>query len=314
VTLARTESIAANESKKEAEEERDKLKKRVVDSERECKAMKEAMLALAEAERHRLKAIRRLESKLKRAKALLEEATNSAVDAEKTASALRNTIEVLQAENKLLSDEINDKKDHFTKECNKHKEQLMTAKKEAKKWRLQVEENAVEISMLELKLATARKSARKMPLDNQASVTNEESNFALINAFGAEDVSKGSELFTQQTFATKLPVQTSLKIPPSSRQLSYNYSSPSNLCEKENQPNNCDPNRASLAKKYKCCLCFKDTTGVMRSCQCGQTSCDKRAHATCLAKYKIANVGCVSHPGTPIPQMPLILCTGVWKK
>jgi chromosome segregation ATPase len=92
VTLARTESIAANESKKEAEEERDKLKKRVVDSERECKAMKEAMLALAEAERHRLKAIRRLESKLKRAKALLEEATNSAVDAEKTASALRNQL------------------------------------------------------------------------------------------------------------------------------------------------------------------------------------------------------------------------------
>lgn len=317
VNLARTESMAANESKKEVEEERDMLQRQVGDYQKECGTMKEAMLALAEAEKHRVKTIQRLERKLQRAKVSLEKATISAKNAEVEAATLRNALEKLQSENDSLSAELNDKREYIEKECNKQNDKLMTAKKEAKKWQLQVEENCIEIKMLKLELATAKKSKRKDQSKDLIITPNDAANWGLINAFGAEDIASGSELFCQQTFAEKQPLQTALMSPrgQSSRQLLY-LTSPH---EKENKPNASSPlltEKIRCAKEQqKCCLCFKDASGVMKSCQCGQQTCEKRAHATCLSKYKVGNISsCVSHPGTPLPPMPLILCAGLWKK
>jgi myosin heavy subunit len=302
--------MIAAESRKEVELERDTLKQQVLDTQKECTTMKEAILALAEAEKHRVKTINKLERKLQKAKSSLKKVAALAKDAEDEASTLRETISKLQAENKTLSAELSDKKQYIENECNRHNEKLMTAKKEAKRWQLQVEDNCIEIKMLQMKLATAKKSGK--PRYEELDITRATPNpngsaMALINAFGAEDVTIGSELFNKQTFAEKQPMQTALLSPPgpSSRQLSY-------VDDKENQPLLIQ--KVCSAKQQKCCLCFKDTTGVMRSCQCGQKKCDKRAHATCLSKYKVGNIpSCVSHPGTPLPHMPLILCKGIWK-
>jgi hypothetical protein len=58
-----------------------------------------------------------------------------------------------------------------------------------------------------------------------------------------------------------------------------------------------------------CSICFKAAFGLMKSCQCGQSGCDKRAHITCASRI---NPGpSVSHPGTPAPRLPLVLCTAV---
>ena len=174
--------------------------------------------------------------------------------------------------------------------------------------------------MLKLKLATAKKASRKEAIRNQVSSTPTAASLGLINTFGAEDVTYSSEVFTQRT-ASNVASQPYLQSPldTSSRQLSYLYLSPSNSCEKENKANHdsrlLQQNLTSKNQRQKCCLCFKDTAGVMKSCQCGKNSCDKRAHATCLAKYKVGNISsCVSHPGTPLPPMPLILCNGLWNK
>ena len=64
----------------------------------------------------------------------------------------------------------------------------------------------------------------------------------------------------------------------------------------------------------KCCLCSKDATENMRDCQCGQESCDLRAHGSCLIGSKHNPSPSVSHPGTPAPALPLILCGGIFKK
>lgn len=304
--------MAANESKKEAELECDALRRQIDDSQKECSTMKEAMLALAEAEKHRVKTINKLERKLQRAKSSLKQVTALAKEAEDEASTLRDTIEKLQAENMSLSSELHEKKEYIEKECNKQNEKLMTAKKEAKKWQLQVEENGIEIRMLQMKLETAKKHKRETKISTTPN-SNSATEWGLINAFGAEDITSGSELFNQQTFAEKQLLQTALMSPPgqSSRQLYYDTN------DKENHSNVSSPlliHKVRCAKQQKCCLCFKDTAGVMKSCQCGQKSCDKRAHSTCLSKYKVGNISsCVSHPGTPLPPMPLILCSGIWK-
>eukprot|EP00956_Cyclotella_meneghiniana_P021093 scaffold37987_cov67-Cyclotella_meneghiniana.AAC.1 len=327
VTIARTESMVAAESKKEVELERDLLKQQVSESKKECNVMKEAMIALAEAEKCRVKTIHKLEKKLQKAKSLRDEATASAMVADKEAASLRNRIEILEAENRSIkaknesiSAELKDKKEWIERECINHKDKLMTAKKEAKKWQLQVEENSVEIQMLQMKLTTAKKSSNQKSDHCSARRTpapDGEANWSLINAFGAEDITSGSELFNQQTCAEKQPLETVLLSPPgqSSRQLSY-VQTP---VDKENQPNNSSPlliqKIRSTKQQSKCCLCFKEAGGVMKTCQCGQKSCNKRAHAACLAKYKVGSIStCVSHPGTPLPPMPLILCAGLWKK
>lgn len=51
-----------------------------------------------------------------------------------------------------------------------------------------------------------------------------------------------------------------------------------------------------------CSICLKNAYGVMKTCQCGEPACDKRAHANCLPKH--TSVSSVSHPGSSIPQLP----------
>jgi predicted nucleic acid-binding Zn-ribbon protein len=58
----------------------------------------------------------------------------------------------------------------------------------------------------------------------------------------------------------------------------------------------------------KCSICGKNAYGMMKSCQCGNPSCDKRAHASCIAG-KNPLPASVSHPGTPAPRLPCILCS-----
>lgn len=56
----------------------------------------------------------------------------------------------------------------------------------------------------------------------------------------------------------------------------------------------------------KCSICYKDADGWMRSCQCGNKSCDKVAHAACI--YGRNPTPSISYPGTPPPTLPPVLC------
>ena len=61
----------------------------------------------------------------------------------------------------------------------------------------------------------------------------------------------------------------------------------------------------------RCSLCFKGQSGITRWCKCGKDECKEWAHAQCLAKRKSNVSSSVSHPGTPPPPLPLILCSGI---
>ena len=64
----------------------------------------------------------------------------------------------------------------------------------------------------------------------------------------------------------------------------------------------------------ECSLCFRQpkSNGVVKYCQCGKASCNKWAHRTCLLNRK--SVSSVSHPGSPMPSLPTILCDGIYCK
>jgi hypothetical protein len=62
----------------------------------------------------------------------------------------------------------------------------------------------------------------------------------------------------------------------------------------------------------KCSLCFKDFSGLMKKCDCGRPDCKLRAHQMCVHRiHSTAAAGktSVSHPGTPAPKLPVILCS-----
>jgi len=63
-----------------------------------------------------------------------------------------------------------------------------------------------------------------------------------------------------------------------------------------------------IASASKCAICYKiiDEGTAKKRCHCGRKNCDKVAHTSCImGKYPLPSV---SHPGTPPPMLPPILC------
>ncbi|KAL7541100.1 hypothetical protein ACHAWF_006853 [Thalassiosira exigua] len=118
-----------------------------------------------------------------------------------------------------------------------------------------------------------------------------------INALGAEDTSE------PPSCASKMPLKPVLRGTPdsSSRQLSFASSTKSSTGKENNHTN--EP----------CALCCRRPKGIMHYCSCGKDGCNKWAHAICLANRKSVSKS-VSHPGTPAPPLPTILCNGLWNE
>ena len=102
---------------------------------------------------------------------------------------------------------------------------------------------------------------------------------------------------------------------PSTPKIGLHYSQSENkLTSNRNRLSNKKPfgrlggTPSSNLGSVKCCICFKAAYGIMKSCQCGNPTCKRRAHASCVAGKK--PLPSVSHPGTPAPQIPCILCKG----
>ena len=91
-----------------------------------------------------------------------------------------------------------------------------------------------------------------------------------------------------------------------SRKLSSARDDPAHSDDKENRPR-------TNARETACALCCHPPrpNGGLEHCPCGRAECHKWAHASCLSNRRS---GSVSHPGTPGPAIPAILCReiGEW--
>jgi len=141
-------------------------------------------------------------------------------------------------------------------------------------------------------------------------LTNDGKNTDLdaINSLGAEDVGE----LELADHVSKIPLKAVCQMPDSSsKQLSFirptEALTPTRMTKEKGKSKE---NQAS----GECSLCFRQpkTNGLVKYCQCGKASCNKWAHRTCLLNRK--SVSSVSHPGSPMPNLPTILCDGIYCK
>ena len=131
-----------------------------------------------------------------------------------------------------------------------------------------------------------------------------------INSLGAEDVGE----LELADHVSKIPLKAACQMPDSSsKQLSFirptEALTPNRMTKEKGKSK--ENNKQACGE---CSLCFRQpkTNGVVKYCQCGKASCNKWAHRTCLLNRK--SVSSVSHPGSPMPSLPTILCDGIYCK
>ena len=172
------------------------------------------------------------------------------------------------------------------KENNSLRAQLKQRETPAGKWKMEWEEGTegVEVQMRDV-------VTPKIANINNAPITPKAASLAKINEMGAEENS--SDILARSL--------------PASRQLSFGNKA-TNLVEKENSIN-----AMTVQQQSDCSLCYRPSRPnvPIKRCQCGKDDCCKWAHASCLVHTKSVSSS-VSHPGTPAPPLPTILCGNLW--
>jgi hypothetical protein len=241
-----------------------------------------------------------VEHEWRQVQAMLVEATGGQAVAEQTQALLKETILELQAANKNLHDQLWQQQESSRKEKDRLYDALTKAEKEAQQLRIQEEASEEDSQRLRLDKNAAEKQVAQLKgrivgferrLKDAAvsgtMVSPDALNNNNFNIGAPNDASASSSNGNGLGFS----------LPPLSG------SSRLSLASGQDNSNN---NIGVAAPKPCCSICFKAAFGLMKSCQCGK-SCDKRAHLTCASRI---NPGpSVSHPGTPAPRLPLILCS-----
>jgi myosin heavy subunit len=172
------------------------------------------------------------------------------------------------------------------------------------------------------KLQQANQQLHKQLEEQQSKVRNEKENHrdALQVAHTENQAFKNKDL-SQQDQIKKLTAENQAQerrfsqIQTKTTNLERRLQEATNLVDTTNSIENSSPfSIPTLGKENtsmptcKCMICFKDAVGLMKKCQCGKPGCTSRAHATCV--NKITAGPSVSHPGTPAPRLPVVLCGG----
>lgn len=225
-----------------------------------------------------------VEKELRDARAMLVDASTTAVETETTTLALKETIQTLQQENKTLHAKIEEIQDRSRRNEERLQETLVKTEKSAQTLRIKATAHDEHVQRVLSEKAGCEKQVTQL----KTRVTNLERRLKESASFMSPTPKQtlGGEPTTEKRRPRK-----SFQVPPLT---------PGNIANKSPASSTKRPN--------SCCMCFKSSSGLMKTCQCGKPNCDKRAHSTCLAGNK-NGVMSISHPGTPSPRLPIILCS-----
>lgn len=238
----------------------------------------------------------KMEQDYLQAQSLLVEACTAQEKAEQTTVSLKETIEKLQISNEEAHTRILQHQEESKQENSRLSEALFKVEKELLQVRIHDEELEEK-----LKRALLDKSA----LDRHI-VELKDKVFQLqkrlIEQDAAGSTNNGESISTPETFCmshshaslfSKLPALSGKK--PLTPQSALS-----------NKDADVAANSIETIGNF-CAICFKAAVGIMKTCQCGNSSCNIRAHVGCINRI---NPGpSVSHPGTPAPRLPFILCS-----
>jgi hypothetical protein len=248
---------------------------------------------------------------------MLVDATGGQAQAEQTQALLKETILELQCANKNLHEQMWQQQESTRKEKERLHDALTKAEKEAQQLRIQEEASGEDMQRLRLDKLAAEKQVSQLKsritglerrLKDAASgslVSPNALNNSPSNSFsgiGISAIGVGLGAASNDTSSSGGSSRgLGFSLPPLSGSLRLSLGG--------GGQENSNSNNVLVVPSKSCSICFKAAFGLMKSCQCGKSDCGKRAHITCASRI---NPGpSVSHPGTPAPRLPLVLCTAV---
>jgi len=287
--------------------------------------LKKTLMEREDIENARAERTERLENELKKARSVLVEMSSGAAEGEATIASLRQTIDSLQKENESLHKKIDESLDSFSKERTKLQQALAEVENEAQRLRLKAATDDEEFQKLKLDKASSEKEVRQ--LKNR--LVTLERRFAEVGAVDCispghtiSDVSSiGMDFTISACSSDKTPGQkkTEDSLTTTSRDLfnipklksmspkPYGATVGGNVDSAKRDDISTGSKTVKRPLQTKCSICHKASYGIMKSCQCGNPTCYKRAHASCISgKCPLPSV---SHPGTPAPSLPVVLCS-----
>lgn len=298
----RVENEELEAAKKKWNDEQKRLKQSLDLQDQELQELKQLQQERDALEKARKVRAEKVEKELRETQEMLLAATSGQAQAEKIQKQLQETIVELRKSNEDIHAKMALQQSANCKETSRLSEALIKAEKEVQKMRIDAE--AAEETMQRLK-------AEKESSEKQIS---ELKNRALAAERRAKDLTNNSSLFTTpevrasqrdprtvSTASTTPSTSQSFILPPLSG--STTKSVPA-ATEKENSLCHSNVPRSSI-----CSICSKPSYGLMKPCQCGNSKCTKKAHISCV--NRIQPGPSVSHPGTPAPQLPIVLCSAI---
>jgi hypothetical protein len=241
----------------------------------------------------------KVEQEWRQAQSLLVEATASQEQAMQTQTELTDTIQVLRDSNQTLHEQLQTQQVKSREDTTRLHEALTKAEKQTQALKIQAEATEEEIQRLRADKTASEKQIAAL----KTQLVSLERQLRAAEALSAQSdgshpqsmVSPEIASWQYSTGAAKTPLP--FAIPP----LSSSSKSAATM-----SPETASSDANTTTPSPTCCVCFKASFGLMKNCQCGTDDCHKRAHVACA--NRIQPGPSVSHPGTPAPRLPLVLC------
>jgi hypothetical protein len=255
--------------------------------------------------------LKRLEEELRRSQELFLDVSAATAETSDAKDQLQNALEKLQQANIDLHEQLQHEKQKQREQHEKYHESLTKMKGEHQATLEQIESYRNEAAAIKLEKIAAEKKAEGLQsrivnlerrLNDSTALTGSSMVVkTMMSSIGGGGVGDPLTAVTAGTTGNMNGQDgqsvESMAIPSLQRGI------PALAAAKKDSSGNLIP---------KCAFCFKDVTGPSRKCQCGKKDCSARAHAQCAQRFIAAGTSTsVSHPGTPAPRLPIILCRPV---
>lgn len=260
-----------------------------MDEKQRCKRQAQELQATEKLQQERIEV---LEKELEQSKTLLMEATSAASESQQAKQNVQSSLERMEETNQQLTQKLQDVQKQFQRQEESHNHALAQAQKDHQltQHKLNHDRDLVQSQKIEKQAADKKISQLQGKLAQAERRLLDSTNLTSSITLPQEEYAAPSPS-NNDSDATGTTDRDGFRIPPLG------------TTNKEN------PSSTSLTPVAKCSICSKQASGVMRKCQCGNKACALRAHATCVHRVTMQNTSTsVSHPGTPAPKLPVVLC------
>ena len=289
-------------------DDRASLQRRLQDADRRVEELRRTVSEQETMGRARQERAAKIEQEWREAKQLAVQATEAQKQGLKTQEALEETVAKLQKATEDMHQQMTMQTEQWSKEKERLNTALTKSEKQVQQLRIEAEASDEELERLRLDKKSSTDQISKLNLrvtglERRLKETMAVSSTVACSPEGAGSLVSPDPVSGIDKSATKSGNGLAFSLPPLGfgKNKDSMKSTPQTSNDEGSLP---DPSTACL-----CSLCNKTLFGLMQRCQCGKKTCRKKAHNTCVRRIQPSIS--VSHPGTPAPRLPLLLCSSV---